>query len=160
MQYFRSPRIHNNISVNIEELKKKNSELKELDTNFYVNMVAVYFAEQMALNITHNFSTSILLFENKTDTPFITGDTPIINLGGTEMNKITMFHYPISPRMATQLIVVPKFSNLEVINKNIHIPLDQNFVSIVKNCNQKLADNCVNEIYSNDNNCLKKLNIQ
>lgn len=74
MQYFRSPRIRNDTVANIEELKKEREELKDLDTNFYVNMVATYFAERMALNITQNFSTSILLFENKTDVPFETDD--------------------------------------------------------------------------------------
>lgn len=123
-------------------------------------MVATYFAERMALNITQNFSTSILLFENKTDVPFVTGDTPIINLTGTEMDKMTIFHYPISPRIAIQLIVTHKLSEMAEVNHNIHIPLNQEFVSIVKNCNQKLADNCVNEIYSNDDNCLKKIRIQ
>ena len=150
MQYFRSPRIRNDTVANIEELKKEREELKDLDTNFYVNMVATYFAERMALNITQNFSTSILLFENKTDVPFVTGDTPIINLTGTEMDKMTIFHYPISPRIAIQLIVTHKLSEMAEVNHNIHIPLNQEFVSIVKNCNQKLADNCVNEIYSND----------
>ena len=46
------------------------------------------------------------------------------------------------------------------VNHNIHITFNKEFVSIVKNCNQKLADNCVNEIYSNDDNCLKKIRIQ
>ena len=39
MQYFRSPRIRNDTVANIEELKKEREELKDLDTNFYVNMV-------------------------------------------------------------------------------------------------------------------------
>ena len=160
MQYFRSPRIRNDTVANIEELKKEREELKDLDTNFYVNMVATYFAERMALNITQNFSTSILLFENKTDVPFVTGDTPIINLTGTEMDKMTIFHYPISPGIAIQLIVTHKLSEMAEVNHNIHMPLNQEFVSIVKNCNQKLADNCINEIYSNDDNCLKKIRIQ
>lgn len=159
MQYFRSPRIHDNTTTNIEELKKEMDELKDLDTNFYVNMVAVYFAERMALNITQNFSTSILLLENKTDVPFITGDTPIINLTGTEMDKMTIFHYPISPRIAIQLRVVPKFSNMAKVNHNLHMSLEQELVAVVKNCNQRLAVNCVNEIYSNDNNCLKGVKI-
>ena len=160
MQYFRSPRIHNNIATNIEELKKEWDELKDLDTNFYLNMVAVYFAERMALDITQNFRASILLFENKTDVPFITGDTPIINMAGTEMDNNTIFHYPISPRIAIQLILVPKFSNMAEVNHNVHMPLEQEFVDIVKKCNQRLADNCVNEIYSNDNNCLEGVKIQ
>lgn len=159
MQYFRSPRIHNNTKFNIEELKKKSEKLKVLDTNFYINMVLVYFAERMALNITKNFSTSILLYENKTDIPFITGDTPIVNLTGTEINKETIFHYPISPSIAISLIVAPKSSDKTKINKNTHKLLEQNHVSIVKQFNKRLADNCVNEIYSNDKNYLEGLNI-
>lgn len=159
MQYFRSPRIHDNTKFNIEELKKNNEELKGLDTNFYVNMMSVYFAERMALNITQNFSTNILLYQNKTDIPFITGDTPIINLTGTEINKGTMFHYPISPSIAIRLIVAPKFSDIANVNKNIHISLEQDLIYIVKKSNQRLADNCVNEIYSNNKNYLEGLNI-
>lgn len=157
MQYFRSPRIRNDTVANIEELKKEREELKDLDTNFYVNMVAMYFAERMALNITQNFSTSILLLENKTDIPFVTGDTPIVNMTGTEMDKMSVFHYPISPQIAVWLIVSNKLSEMAKINHNMYMPLNQEFISIVKNCNQKLADNCVNEIYSNDDNCLKKI---
>lgn len=159
MQYFRSPRIHDNTVANIEKIKKEMKDLKDLNTNFYVNMVVAYFAERMAINLTQNFSTSILLYENKTDVPFITGDTPIINLTGTEMDKMTIFHYPISPKIAIQLIVVPKFGDMAGVNHNVHMTLEQEFVAVVKNCNQKLADNCVNEIYSNDNNCLEGVKI-
>ena len=145
--------------ANFEKIKKDVKDLEDLNTNFYVNMVLAYFAERMAITLTQNFSTSILLYENKTDIPFITGDTPIINLTGTEADKMTIFHYPISPKIAIQLIVVPKLSNIAGVNRNVHMTLEQELVAVVKNCNQKLADNCVNEIYSNDNKCLEGLNI-
>ena len=166
---FQENQLSNEEIINmVSEFFQEDSEEDDLKYEFhrffcmqyFVNMVATYFAERMALNITQNFSTSILLFENKTDVPFVTGDTPIINLTGTEMDKMTIFHYPISPRIAIQLIVTHKLSEMAEVNHNIHIPLNQEFVSIVKNCNQKLADNCVNEIYSNDDNCLKKIRIQ
>lgn len=159
MQYFRSPRIHDNLASNFEELKKEKDELKDLDTNFYVNMVAMYFAERMALNITMHFSTGMLLYENKTDVPFITGDTPIVNLTGTKMDKATLFHYPISPRIAVELLVTPKYSEIAKINRNVHFELEQELVTMVKSCNQKLANNCANEIYSNDSKRLNEIEI-
>lgn len=159
MQYFRSPRVHNSLATNFEELKKEKQELKDLDTSFYVNMVLVYFAERMAINLTQNFSTSILIYENKTDVPFVTGDTPIVNLSGTKMDEMTIFHYPISPHIAIQLMVTHKFSEMSEVNSNICMPLEQQFVSVIRNLNQKLADNCVNEIYSNDRECLNGIDI-
>lgn len=110
----------------------------------------VYFAERMALNITQNFKSSILLYRNNTETPFVTGDTPIICLTSNKMDDgMSIFHYPISPKIAVQLIVVPKFSDLAVVNKNVVMELSQEFISVVNKCNKKLADNCVNEVYSN-----------
>lgn len=150
MQYFRSPKVHTNTKKNIEELKQKYEEIHDMNSNFFTNMVMVYFAERMALNITQNFKSSILLYRNNTETPFVTGDTPIICLTGNKMDDgMSIFHYPISPKIAVQLIVVPKFSDFAAVNKNMVMELPQEFISVVKNCNKRLADNCVNEVYSN-----------
>ena len=149
MQYFRSPRVHTNTKKNIEELKQKYEEINDMNSNFFTNMVMVYFAERMALNITQNFKSCILLYKNNTETPFVTGDTPIICSTGNKMDGKSIFHYPISPKIAVELVVVPKFSDFAIVNKNVVKELSEEFIDVVNNCNRKLADNCVNEVYSN-----------
>ena len=146
MQYFRSPRVHMNTKKNIEELKQKYEEISDMDPNFFTNMVMLYFAERMALNITQNFKSRILLYKNNTGIPFVTGDTPIICLTGNKMDGMSVYHYPISPERAVELIVVPKFGNFAVVN-NVIMELTQGLAGVVRNCNKKLADNCVNEVY-------------
>ena len=59
MQYFRSPRVHANTKKNIEELKQDYEAINDMNLNFFTNMMMVYFAERMALNITRNFKSSI-----------------------------------------------------------------------------------------------------
>ena len=161
MQYFRSPRVHTNTKKNIEEFKQKYEEISDINTDFFTNMVMLYFAERMALNLTQNFKSNILLYKNNTSIPFITGDTPIICLTGNKMDSMSIFYYPISPERAIELIVVPKFSNFAVVDNNLVIELTQDFAKDVRNYNKKIADNCVNEIYSNtDKNLLELMDCQ
>lgn len=157
LQYFRSPRVHSNTKKNLEELKQQHEAIRDMNSNFFTNMIMTYFAERMALNLTQNFKSSILLYKNNTDSPFITGDTPIICLTGDKMDGMSIFHYPISPKIAVELIIVPKLSDFATVNKNIVMELNQELVGIVNNCNKKLADNCVNEIYSNTEKSLLDL---
>lgn len=149
MQYFRSPRVHADTKKNIEELKQKYEAINNINLNFLTNMMMVYFAERMALNITQNFKSSILLYKNNTEIPFVTGDTPVICLTRNEMNSKSIFHYPISPKIAVELIITPKFGDFATVSENVVMELNQELVGVVKNCNRQLADNCVNEIYSN-----------
>ena len=139
MQYFRSPRVHTNTKKNVEDFKQSYEAANDMTTNFLTNMMMVYFAERMALNITQHFKSSILLYKNQTGVPFITGDTPIVCLTGQEMNGMSIFHYPISPIIAMELIIIPKYSDWATISKNFVMELNQEFVDVVKNCNCKLA---------------------
>lgn len=157
MQYFRSPRVHANTKKNIEELKQNYEAINDMNLNFFSNMMMVYFSERMALNITQNFKSSILLYKNNTEIPFVTADTPIICLAGNKIDSMSIFHYPISPKIAVELIITPKFSDFATVSKNMVMELNQEFVSVVKDCNGKLADNCVNEIYSNTEKSLSDL---
>lgn len=47
-------------------------------SNFLINLLMIYYAERIALNITQRFESNILLYKNITNIPFITGDTPIV----------------------------------------------------------------------------------
>ncbi len=157
MQYFRSPRVHVNTKKSIEEFKQNYEEISDINTNFFINMIILYLAERMALNLTQDFKSSILLYKNNTGISFVTGDTPIICQTGNKMNDMNiLFHYPISPERAVELIAVPKFSDSAVFN-NAVIEITQNFVEVVRNLNKNLADNCVNEIYSNTEESLLNL---
>lgn len=124
-RYFRSPRVHINTKKNIEDLIHNHEEIRDINLNFYTNMVMAYFAERMALNITNNFKSRIMLYKNSTEVPFITGDTPIICLTGNEMKGMSIFHYPISPRIGVELIITPRFSCFATANENTVIELRQ-----------------------------------
>lgn len=100
MQYFRSPRVHANMKKNIEDFKQSYQVANDMHTKFLTNMMMVYFAERMALNITQHFKSGILLYKNQTGIPFITGDTPIVCFTGQDIKGMSSFHYPISPVIA------------------------------------------------------------
>lgn len=160
MQYFRAPRIHTNIKNNMEKLKLKYKEVNDLNINFFVNMITIYFAEKMALNISQRFQSNILLYKNNTNIPFITGDTPILCLTRDKMdNNLSLFYYPISPQIAI-ILTVSSLINLEFSTKNKLIELQQDQCNIVKGLNNELAQNCVNEVYSNSEKTLLDLSSQ
>ncbi|MEA4849187.1 MAG: DUF4238 domain-containing protein [Clostridiaceae bacterium] len=148
MQYFRSPRIHTNLSDSFEEFKKLSEGFSDLSTSFYVNLITLFFAQTMALSITQNMNTSIILYENKSSIPFITGDTPIVNISDKE--EIALFHYPISPTVAVNVV------SSKTPLKNAVIEIDEDLKLIVGNLNRKLYKNCVNEVYSNNQGIFKR----
>lgn len=66
---------------------------------FAVNVGAALFAERN--------SRPLVLLENTTDTPFVTGDQPVVNLLGArtvgEPTKLVALYYPVSPWLAVVL---------------------------------------------------------
>lgn len=98
----------------------------------------IYYAERMALNITQRFESNILLYKNNTNIPFITGDTPIVWINEMK-NVMSVFHYPISPKVAVELIISRRCISAG-IGKNMVIKLDKELVGVVNNCNKKLAE--------------------
>lgn len=142
MQYFRTPRIHKNLSDSFEEFKKKSNDLVDLNTKFSVNLMALLFAQKMALNMTYNLNMSMELYFNNTSISFITGDTPVVNISDS---KITAeLYYPISPNVAIKVI------NTDNIKENVLISIDESQKNIVEVFNRKLYEKCVNELYSNE----------
>ena len=81
----------------------------------------------------------MMLLCNDSSIPFITGDTPIVNISDQEDS--IFFYYPISPKIAVSII------NINEPKENIVIELDESLKEIVNCLNKKLFDNCVNEIY-------------
>ncbi|CBK75293.1 hypothetical protein CIY_27180 [Butyrivibrio fibrisolvens 16/4] len=147
MQFFRSPAIHNVEKKVIEEIKSDVKELKDLNTNFYVNSLMILFAEQMAQNINVNLSSWIEIYNNKTSIPFITSDTPIVNLTGDKFEDRNELYYPISPKIAIKLVCSP-INEIECNNKVIDIQGE----ALVKSLNKNIFDKAYKEVYSNEPN--------
>lgn len=82
------------------------------------NIIAQMFAANVGATLfVERHSRPIVLLENTTDTPFITGDQPVINLFGTrsieDPPKLIALYYPVSPRLA---VVVD-----EVVERTGHV---------------------------------------
>lgn len=147
MQYCRSPRIHENLTSNFEEFKKNSKELSNLNHKFAVNLIALLFAQKMALNMTFKLNTSMKLYVNNSTIPFITGDTPVVNISDSETTA--ELYYPISPSIA---VIV---SNTIIPEENTIMTIDKSQKEIIEIFNAKLYRNCVNEVYSNEEDILK-----
>lgn len=146
MQYFRTPRIHKNLSNSFDEIKKKSSDLSELNTKFSINLMALFFAQKMALNMTYKLNMSMELYINNSSVTFITGDTPVVNISNNK--NIAEIYYPISPNVAIKLING---------KNNMLITIDETKKNIVETFNAKLYENCVNEVYSCEEDILKDI---
>lgn len=144
VQYFRSPKIHGNFSKSFEDFRKLSSNLSDLKTNFFVKLITLYYAQKMALNITQNLKSKLIVYENRTEIPFITGDTPIVAYPSSSA-QLTRLYYPISPKIAVNMMI----SNIFPFEENRVILIDD--ASKVKEFNDMLYKNCVNEVYANDN---------
>ena len=108
LQYMRSPTIHKNQTDAFNAMKAKFNELGKLSTEFYVNSLMIFMTEQLAWKISRYFRTWIERYENKTDIPFVTSDTPVVNLTGIVLADRNEFYYPISPSVAIKLCIAKK----------------------------------------------------
>lgn len=91
----------------------------------------------------------LLLIDNLTDTPFITGDQPIINLHASfDRNRIEKceFFYPLSPRKAMLLV--------EASNSRGDAPLS---AISVDNYNILMAQNSYEQVFSNSKEYLNSI---
>lgn len=147
IQFFRSPKIHGNLSKSFEDFKKLSPDYSDLKANFFVKLITLYYAQKMALNITQNLKSKLVVYENRTALPFITGDTPIV-VHPRSSAQLTVFYYPISPEIAVSMMI----SNIFSFKENEVVPIDD--VSKVKAFNNMLYENCFNEVYANDNKIL------
>lgn len=103
----------------------------------------------MALNITQNVKSKLVICENRTVLPFITGDTPIVVKPGSSA-QLTVLYYPISPEISVNMVI----SNVFALKENKVVPIDD--VSMVKSLNDMLYKNCFNEVYANDDKILSE----
>ena len=149
LQYFRSPKIHSNLSKSFEGFKKLYPNLSDLKANFFVKLITLYYAQKMALNITQNVKSKLVICENRTVLPFITGDTPIVVKPGSSA-QLTVLYYPISPEISVNMVI----SNVFALKENKVVPIDD--VSMVKSLNDMLYKNCFNEVYANDDKILSE----
>ena len=156
MQYFRSPVRIEAQESGLEKLKNiYPEELSKFNTNFYVKYSMPFLAELMSLNLSNNFHTWIERLENKTEIPFITSDTPAINLTGIEMLDKNEFYYPTSPGTAIKLCITHKHNPEygQASNKNIVIESSEKILSL----NRKIFNQCKNEVFADRRSVLEKM---
>jgi hypothetical protein len=145
MQHQRAPVVHEAQRKNIEEIKSEHAELKDIHTGFYINSLMIYFAETIAVNVSQNMHTWIERYENKTDIPFITSDTPVVNLTGMEFLPRNEFYYPISPKIAIKLCLARKSDRS---NHGSNACLEITDTKEVEKLNRVMAENCYREVYA------------
>lgn len=154
MQHQRSPVILKNQVNNLEILKAQNPVIKDINSDFYANTLMIFFVEKISINVSKKMHTWIERYDNKTNVPFVTTDTPVVNLTGKNFLEKNEFYYPISPKIAIKLCVASKGSEY---GKKKNICLDMTDENEVKMLNLKTAKNCYNEVFSNDEDILKSI---
>lgn len=154
MQHQRSPVIYETQVKNFETLKLQYPAIKDTNSNFYANSLMFFFVETMSVNVSTKMHTWIERYDNKTNVPFVTTDTPVVNLTGMEFLEKNEFYYPISPKIAIKLCVTSKGSKY---GKAKNICLDMTDENEVKKLNLAIAKNCYKEVFSNDENVLKSI---
>ena len=145
--------MHDNQETVIEEFKQV-ANLPQLDNAFYVNMILIFAAMKVALNITQNIQSCLQLYQNYTDTPFITADTPIVNLNycGPETQPADgRMYYPVSPTTA----VIMRMGR-DASKNSVH-ELQQEDVHIVKKFNHSIYNQASNEVYASEEQVLQRL---
>lgn len=155
MQYLRSPTRIKAQKQGLEEAKKRYpTEAEGLNENFYANSVTLFFAEKFAVNMSRNFHTWIERLDNQTDTPFVTSDTPIINVTGVEFQDKNAFYYPLSPSVAIKLCFAKKsgaYANSANQNTQLANPAD------IESLNRMIIDQCDNEVFADRRSVLESI---
>lgn len=149
MQYFRSPRFRANIEDKLNSLKN-DKPIPDINTKFFANICALFFAAKISETSMQRFFSSIRLLDNATSVPFITGDSPIVNLFAVKDDSTSsLMYYPVSPKVAVTLYTSKNES------RNVTAPCVSQ--ELVERLNLIVASNCVNEIYSDDKDYLISL---
>ena len=155
MQYLRSPVRIEAQKEGFEKIKANSPDrLENKSTNFYANFITIFLAEIMSLNVSHNWHTWIERIENKTDTPFVTSDTPLINLTGRDLKDKSEFYYPLSPFVAMKLCIARKHGRFKE-NSNINIIADA--TDKIDFFNQQIVEHCKNEVFADRRNVLEEI---
>jgi hypothetical protein len=99
VQYFRTKKMK---KAFLKECKDRSHELV-MEKSW--NIISYTFASTMAVNIASNESLKFTFIENKTSNYFMTGDQPVFNLFGDELDDKgnvyrTELYYPLTPHCA------------------------------------------------------------
>lgn len=156
MQYMRSPKVYYAQVANLEAIKKNaegdSKTIEDLSDKLYAFALMIYFAETMAYNLSTHFHTWIELIENRTSTPFVTADVPIVSLNGSILMERNEFYYPISPKVAIKLCASHITHREDFEKRNLKLIFDDE--DQVHYFNRMIANNCVNEVFSADKDVL------
>lgn len=146
MQYLRSPVRIEAQKKGFEELQQSHpNEIGDVNSSFYAIMISIYLAEKMAFNVTQSFHTWIERIENLTDNFFVTTDTPLICIAGTDSRYVNRFYYPLSPKIAMYLCVANKDS---AFSKEVNKTIEIRDTDTIKKLNNSLVEQCKNEVYA------------
>lgn len=156
MQKLRSPNVHDAASKNFNLMKEiYPNRVGTAHTKFFANIMMLYSVERYARNLTDNWSTWIERIENKTEIPFLTSDSPIINMSKEQPDFEMIMYYPISPVIAIKLHAIAPILKSTMPNINIEIS-NPNDIRIL---NGIVIANCKNEIFSNEENILQSIKL-
>jgi hypothetical protein len=104
VQYTRTKQMRESALLNFGE-----QTIRGVDTRRVWPVISELIAMELGLNLyTRKDWYRLVLVENDSDTPFITGDQPVINIHGEqEVGKVpdkAKFFYPLSPARAMLLV--------------------------------------------------------
>lgn len=154
IQQERSPRVHDDQITNLRNLKSQYAVAGDLNEDFFANMMMVFFAEQIAINLSTKFHTWIERIENKSGIPFITSDCPVVNISGREIGQRHEFYFPLSPNVAMKLCSCYKPSRtVEMTNKSFVI----HDKGEIRDLNLIAAKAAYKELFSNRQDILQEV---
>lgn len=156
MQKLRSPNVHDAVFQNFNQMKKDYpNRIGTAHIKFLLNVMMLYLAERSAHNLTDNWSTWIERIENKTEIPFLTSDSPIINMSKEQPDFEMIMYYPISPIIAIKLHAISPILKPMMHNVNVGISNPND----IRTLNRLVITNCKNEIFSNERDILESIQL-
>lgn len=128
-QYMRTNKIQQNMLNNFQDVKGINIEncWSIMRHVFATNMAWVLFANRDRFKL--------VLIINETDTPFITGDQPVVNtyaagkLGNEAVDDVE-FYYPVSPKLAILISERDEYESTEKLSVTKEKALEYNLLII------------------------------
>ena len=151
-QYFRTSKIKANI---LESAAKAVKDRLGYDLEKMWNPVSYIFATSTSYSMSGDESLKLVLLNNKTVVPFITGDQPVVNTRATNVPRGEQVHelelyYPVSPSIA---ILVT--DDMNKYPKDT-VELDE---TSVQQFNDHIARHALNEIYGKSKSQLESISL-
>lgn len=146
VQYVRTKKMKHDVISTI-------GEIPQIDAESVWNVLKHMYATLIARSILHKGGFHLVILENNTATPFITGDQPVINTfaiskePGSEVVDLE-FYYPLSPLVSILLTNQKHYVSTRYININ---------EESVKKFNSDIISESHEQIYAESVNTLEQL---